>query len=249
MTKKEIKKEEKKIEETPENNSGWDFSKTEVTLESMLKSGVHFGHLKSRKNPKMEKYIFGVKNGINIIDLQKSLEEFEKAAEFIKEIHKSGKKILFVGTKKQAKKLVKIAAIECDMPYVTERWLGGTFTNFGVIRGRAKYLNEAQKQAAEDGFAKYTKLERLKKMEEIERLERKMGGIKNMTELPAAIVVVDTKEDHLAIEEARKQGVPVIAIVDTNSDPSKVNYPIPANDDAISSIKLIIGAIAKILIK
>lgn len=246
MTKKEVEKKEEK-KNVSVQKTGWDFSGAEITMESMLKSGVHFGHLKSRKNPKMGKYIFGVKNGVNIIDLEKTLEEAQKALDFIKNIKKEGKQILFVGTKKQAKNLVEFIARECEMPFVTERWLGGTFTNFGVIRGRAKYLNDSQKQLEEDGFAKYTKLERLKKVEEIERLERKMGGIKNMTELPAAIFVVDTKEDHLAIEEAKKQGIPVVAMVDTNSDPSQINYPIPANDDAVSSIKLILGAVAKVL--
>jgi small subunit ribosomal protein S2 len=248
MTKKEVEKKEEK-KDVPVENFGWDFSDAEITMESMLKSGVHFGHLKSRRNPKMSKYIFGTKNGINIIDLEKTLEESKKALEFIENVKKEGRHILFVGTKKQAKKLVEFIARECEMPFVTERWLGGTFTNFGVIRSRAKYLNDSQRQLEDDGFAKYTKLERLKKVEEIERLERKMGGIKNMTELPAAIFVVDTKEDKLAIEEAKKQGVPVIAMVDTNSDPSQVNFPIPANDDAISSIKLILGAVANVLKK
>ncbi|MFC1637810.1 30S ribosomal protein S2 [Patescibacteria group bacterium] len=239
----------KEVEKKAQASTEWDFNGTEVSLESMLKAGVHFGHLKSRRNPKMSEYIFGLKNGVNIINLEKSLEKLNEALAFIEGIQKEGKQILFVGTKKQAKGLTRTVAEASEMPFVVERWLGGTFTNFRVIRGRAKYLKDSQDKLEDGSFEKYTKLEKLKKEEEIERLERKMGGIKNMTELPAAIFVVGVKEDSLAVEEAKKAGVPVIGLIDTNNDPSDIDYEIPANDDAISSIRLILGAVAKTLAK
>ncbi len=217
-----------------------DLSKDKVEIKELLEHGVHFGHSKSRKNPQMEKYIFGTKRGINIIDLQKTADNLERTLEFVKELRKNDKKILFVGTKKQAKVLVKEIARACGMPFVEERWLGGTFTNFPVIRKRAQYLKESQDKMDEGKFEKYTKLEQLKKTEELEKLEKKMGGIKEMEELPGAIFIVDIKTDEIALKEAMKAGVPVIAMVDTNVNPENVDYPIPANDDAVSSIKLIL---------
>ncbi|MFC1644604.1 30S ribosomal protein S2 [Patescibacteria group bacterium] len=239
----------KKVEKKEKVTAEWDYASTEISLESMLKSGVHFGHLKSRRNPKMNEYIFGLRNGVNIIDLEKSLVKLNEALSFMEGIKKEGKKILFVGTKKQAKGLMRKVAEASEMPFVVERWLGGTFTNFRVIRGRTKYLKDSQEQMESGAFEKYTKLEKLKKVEEIERLERKMGGIKNMSELPAAIFVVGAKEDSLAIEEALKVNVPVIAVADTNNDPENIDYIIPANDDAVSSIRMILGAVAKTLTK
>lgn len=216
------------------------FSTAEVNMEKLLKAGVHFGHNKSRKDPRMERYIFGAKRGINIIDLEKTQAELKEALAFVKEIVKEDKKILFVGTKKQAKVMIEAAARECDMPFVSERWLGGTFTNFGVIKKRAQYLRESQEKLSTGGFDKYTKLEKLKKTEELEKLEKKMGGIKNMMELPGAIFISDIKTDEIALSEALNANIPVIAMVDTNVNPEKIDYPIPANDDAISSIKLIL---------
>jgi len=210
-------------------------------LEEMMKGGVHFGHQKARRNPKMNEYIFTTRKGINIIDLEKTQEKIKEAMEFIQGIKKSGKNILFVGTKIQAKDLIKEVAISSGMPFVSERWLGGTFTNFKVIRGRARYLVDNQNMLEKGEFKKYTKFEQMKKIEELEKMEKRMGGIKNMMELPAAIFITSVKEDALAIAEAKKVGVPIIGIVDTNVDPSQIDYPIPANDDAISSLRLILS--------
>jgi len=225
------------------------FSEDKISLEKMLKNGVHFGHNKSCRDPRMNRYIFGAKRGINIIDLEKTKEGLERAIEFVKGIKKEGKQVLFVGTKKQAKAIVKISALSSDMPHVTERWLGGTFTNFGVIRKRAQYLKDSQAQMEIGGFDKYTKLEKLKKTEELEKLEKKMGGLKEMKTLPAAIFISDIKTDEIALKEALVAKVPVIAIVDTNVNPNNVDYPIPANDDAVSSVKTImeylVGSIVK----
>lgn len=223
----------------------FDFSKQETTLESMLKSGVHFGHMKSRRHPKMDQYIYTTRNNINIIDLQKTFGKLEQAIAFLQSVQKEGKSILFIGTKKQAIPLVRSLAERLRMPFVVERWIGGTFTNFKVIRGRAKYLREAEEMIAKGEFKKYTKLEQLKKMEEIEKLEKRMGGIKDMAELPGAIFVADVKESSIAVQEARKVNIPVCGIVDTNTDPSAIDYPIPANDDALSSLRFILGCVGK----
>lgn len=216
-----------------------DFTPSEISLEKLLKNGVHFGHNKSCKDPRMNKFIFGSKRGINIIDLQRTQEKLIEAIEFVKLIKAEKKQILFVGTKKQAKTIVKATAQISDMPHITERWLGGTFTNFGVIRKRAQYLKDSQEQMEAGGFDKYTKLEKLKKFEELEKLENKMGGIKEMRNLPAAIFIADIKTDEIALKEALVAKIPVIAIVDSNVNPNNVDYPIPANDDAVSSIKTI----------
>jgi small subunit ribosomal protein S2 len=229
--------------------ASFDLSKVEMSLEEMMKAGVHFGHQKARRNPKMDEYIFTTRKGINIIDLEKTQGKINEALEFIKEIKKSGKSILFVGTKIQTKDLIKDAAMAVSMPYVVERWLGGTFTNFKVIRGRTRYLVDGEDKLAKGEYKKYTKFEQSRKMEELEKMEKRMGGIKNMTELPGAIFASSIKEDALAITEARKMGVPVIAIADTNTDPTKINYPIPANDDAISSLRLILSYVCKAILE
>lgn len=222
-----------------------DVSKIEQSLEEMMRAGVHFGHQKARRNPKMDEYIFTTRKGINIIDLQKTQEKLTEALEFIKGVKKSGKSILFVGTKIQAKELVRDVADAAQMPFVCERWLGGTFTNFKVIRGRTKYLTDSEGAFARGEFKKYTKFEQMKKVEELEKMEKRMGGIKNMVELPGAVFAASIKEDSLAITEAKKMGIPVIAVADTNVDPSIVDFPIPANDDAISSLKLILSYVYK----
>jgi len=245
------KDEEKKSGKTKslEERYIMDFSDDKISLEKMLKNGVHFGHNKSCRDPRMDKFIFGSKRGINIIDLEKTEEYLNKAIEFVKKIEKEGKQILFVGTKKQAKTIVRTAAEKSKMPFVVERWLGGTFTNFEVIRRRAQYLKDSQEQMASGGFDKYTKLEKLKKSEELEKLEKKMGGIKEMKVLPAAIFVADIKTDEIALKEAISANIPVIAIVDTNVNPNTVNYPIPANDDAVSSIKTIMEYLVGQIVK
>lgn len=226
-----------------------DFSASEISLEKMLKNGVHFGHNKSCKDPRMNRFIFTTKRGINILDLQKTGEELKKAVDFVKKLKEEQKQVLFVGTKKQAKTIVKAAAQACEMPYVTERWLGGTFTNFGVIKKRAQYLKDSQEQMAIGGFDKYTKLEKLKKFEELEKLEKKMGGLKEMKVLPAAVFISDIKTDEIALREAMTAKIPVVAIVDTNVNPNNVDYPIPANDDAVSSIKTIMEYLVSPIVK
>jgi small subunit ribosomal protein S2 len=226
-----------------------DLSKIDSSLEEMMKSGVHFGHQKARRNPKMDEYIFTTRKGINIIDLQKTQEKIREALDFMQSLKKSGKNILFVGTKMQAKDLVREVAEASGMPFVSERWLGGTFTNFKVIRGRTRYLVDSEGMMERGEFKKYTKFEQMKKMEELEKMEKRMGGIKNMMELPGAIFATSAKEDSLAIAEAKKLGIPVIAIADTNVDPSQIDYPIPANDDAISSIRLILTYAYKTLME
>ena len=242
---------EKIAEKTEKKNffAGLSMAKLEVSLEDMMKAGVHFGHQKSRRNPKMDEYIFTTKKGINIIDLQKTKEKTLAAMEFLKELKKSGKQILFVGTKIQAKDLVEEVASFSNMPFVVERWLGGTFTNFKVIRSRTRYLTDSEDKMEKGEFKKYTKFEQMKKTEELEKMNKRMGGIKHMTELPGAIFVTSVKDDALAITEARRMGIPVIGIADTNTDPAKIDFPIPANDDAISSIRLILSYAAKAIIE
>ncbi len=225
--------------------SDFDFSKLEINMEEMFKNGVHFGHHKSRKNPKMDEFIFGVKNGINILDLQKTAQKLKEALNFMEKVIASGQKILFVGTKKQAKKIVEAAAKRCEMPFVTERWLGGTFTNYSAISGRTRYLRDGQDKLEKGEYGKYTKFEQMKFAEELERLETKMGGIKHMDKLPGAIFVTGVVEDNLAIKEARIKNIPVIALADTNIDPRGIDYIIPANEDAVSSLKILMAYVVK----
>ena len=229
--------------------SDLDFSKLEVNVEEMFKSGVHFGHHKSRRNPKMNQYIFATKNNINIIDLEKTKNKLEEAMNFLSQVVSEGKEVLFVGTKKQAKRIIKAAADECGMPSVTERWIGGTFTNFPVISARAKYLREGLEKMEKGEYAKYTKFEQMKKAEELERLERKMGGIKNMNNLPKAIFVASVIEDSLAIDEAIVKNIPIVALADTNINPAGIDYLIPANEDAVSSLKLMVSYIVKAVLE
>jgi len=219
----------------PNHFDGFDFENLELSMESMLAAGVHFGHPKSRRNPKMQDFIFATRDNVNIIDLEKTVSLFETALKFIAETNSKGKKILFVGTKKQAQSFITDVATYTDNPYVIERWLGGTMTNFGNIRKRVRYMLSLEQQFANDELEKYTKLERLKKQEELEKLTRRMGGIKKMDELPGAVFVADIKADHLAIREAQRLDIPVIGIADTNVNPELVDYPIPANDDALSN--------------
>jgi small subunit ribosomal protein S2 len=225
--------------------SSLDFSKLEIKIEDMFKSGAHFGHHKSRKDPRMSEFIFTTKNNINIFDLEKTKEKLKEAMDFITRLVSENKDILFVGTKKQAKKIVASAALCTGMPYVTERWLGGTFTNYSAISGRTRYLRDGQEKMKKGEYSKYTKFEQMKKAEELERLERKMGGIKNMTKLPGAIFVTSVQEDNLAVKEARVRGIPIVALTDSNVNPSEIDYPIPANEDAVSSLKLMLAYIVK----
>lgn len=214
------------------------------TLDDMLKAGVHFGHKTAKRHPKMEPYIFAARDGVHIIDLQKTEEKLNAALSFVEELSKQGKMIMFVGTKKQVKKLVREAAEQARVPYVCERWLGGTFTNYQTISKRVSKLKQLEEEQAKDGFAKYTKKEKLLKEREIKKLKNLMEGIKNMGRIPEAIFIVDIKNEKNALAEAKKKGVKVIAITDTNVNPELVDYPIPANDDAIGSVQLILKALA-----
>jgi len=222
-----------------------DFSKLDVSLEALLKAGVHFGHLKSRRHPKMDEYIYTTRKNINILNLQKTVEKMEQAATFLTQVVKSGKPVLFVGMKKQTHETVQSLAQHVGQYYMVDRWLGGTLTNFECIRSRARHLQDLETKFASGEFKKYTKFEQAKKMEEVARLLKKVGGIKGMETFPGAIVIADTKEAGLVLHEASKMGVPVIGIVDTNTDPSNVDYPIPGNDDALSSLRLLFGYLGK----
>src|SRR3989338_2550643 len=214
-----------------------------ITLMEMLKAGVHFGHKKSLWNPKMAPYIFTTRNGIHILDLEKTHTKLAEALDFAREIAAKGGTILFVGTKRQAKEEVKKAAESCGMPYVVTRWLGGTFTNFRTIQKTIKKMDRLQKMMETGEILKYTKKEQLMIKREVEKMGTFFSGIKDMSKLPDAIFVLDTKYDEIPVEEARQSKVKVIGIVDTNSDPTNVNYVIPSNDDAVK----VISFMAKIM--
>ena len=214
-------------------------SESVVSMKQLLESGVHFGHATRRWNPKMAKYIFTARNGIYIIDLQKTANEIEKAYAALLNIVKDGGKVLFVGTKKQAQEAVKEEALRCDQFYVNQRWLGGTLTNFKTIRKRIKKLQDLYKMEEDGEFAKLPKKEVIKLIAEREKLEKFLGVIKEMKKLPEALFIVDPRKEHNAILEARKLNIPVFGIVDTNCDPDDVDYVIPANDDAIRAVKLV----------
>ena len=219
--------------------------KYELSLEAMLKAGVHFGHKKCRWNPKMNSNIFGIRNGIHIIDLEKTLSHFEKALLKIDDVIKKRGIVLIIGTKKQAKDLVQGVADKVEMPYVNERWLGGTFTNFGIIKKRVKYLVETNEALEKGKLANLTKLERHKLKKRLDKVEEKMGGLVRMTRLPDLVVILDINKDEIALKEAKTAGIEVVGLVDSNSDPDLVDFPIPANDDALSSLKYIIGVLLK----
>lgn len=226
---------------------GFDFSSVDTGLESMLKHGVHFGHLKSRLHPSMRPFVYLTRNNLNIINLEKTGEYLDRAGKFLEGVAKEGKPILFVGMKKHTHGFIRSLAERLGQPFVTERWLGGTLTNFEVIRKRTKYLCDTEEKIEKGEFERYTKLERQKKAEEVERLNRRMGGIKNMRVLPGAVVIADGKEAKLAISEAHAVGIPVVAIMDTNADAASVEYPVPGNDDALSSQRLLLGALGKVV--
>ncbi len=211
----------------------------------MLKAGVHFGHKKSKKHPKMDEYVFGVRNGISIIDLSKTKSKLVEAADYAKKIAENDGVILFVGTKRQASKIIEAAAKKCDMPYVSERWLGGTFTNFDkILIGMKRLESLLQQQESGELSQKYTKKEVREIEREIKRLEIKFGGIMKIKKIPDAVFIVDVIEEETAVLEALAKNVAIIAMNDTNTDPSRITYPIPANDDAIRSIELITNVIA-----
>ena len=222
---------------------------TNITMKSLLEAGVHFGHQKRRWNPKMRRYIFTHRNGIHIIDLQKTLRMLEEAASFISDVAAEGKKVLMVGTKKQAQDTIVNESQRGDSYYITTRWLGGTLTNFKTIQSRIDYLVELETQQAKGEFTSYTKKEALKREASIARLNRYLGGIKEMTEMPGALFVIDIGKEAIAVAEARRVGIPIVALVDSDCDPDLIDYPIPGNDDAIRSIRLVTGRITNAIIE
>jgi len=220
-----------------------------TNFEELLEAGVHFGHLKRKWNPNMAPYIFTEKKGIHLIDLNKTVVKLEEAANAMRQIAKSGKKVLFVATKKQAKDIVTEAAQKVNMPYVTERWSGGMLTNFATIRKAIKKMSQIDKMGTDGTFETLSKRERLQVTRQRAKLEKNLGSISDMTRIPSAIFVVDIVKEHIAVAEARNLGIPVFAMVDTNSDPRKVDFPIPANDDASKSISKILEVVTSAIIE
>ena len=218
-----------------------------LTYQELLDAGVHFGHLTRKWNPKMSSFIFMEKNGIHIIDLNKTINCLDEAAYALKNIVRSGRKVMFVATKKQAKDIVAEEAKRLNMPFVTERWLGGMLTNFATIRKSLKRLSSIDKLMKDEAYANLAKKERLMLGREKAKLEKLLGGIAELNRLPAALFVIDVKREHIAVNEAQKLNIPVIAMVDTNSDPSGVDFPIPANDDAFKSISIVTKHIGKVI--
>ena len=220
-----------------------------ISMKQLLEAGVHFGHQTRRWNPKMAPYIFTERNGIYIIDLQKTVKKIEEAYEFMKEVGASGKPILFVGTKKQAQQAIRDEATRCGQFYVSERWLGGMLTNHKTIATRIKRLNDIKTMEEDGTFDKLSKKEVTKLRGEMEKQEKYLGGIKDMKGMPGALFIVDPKKERIAVKEARILGIPIVGIVDTNCDPDDVDYVIPANDDAIRAVKLIAGRMADAVIE
>ncbi|MCS7052753.1 MAG: 30S ribosomal protein S2 [Ignavibacterium sp.] len=220
-----------------------------IDLTQLIEAGAHFGHLTRRWNPKMKPYIFMEKNGIHIIDLKKTLTALNTACEEISKIAAEGKKILFVGTKKQAKNIIETEAKRCGQNWVSERWLGGMLTNFATIRRSIKRLNTIEKQETDGTFDKITKKERLFLSREKDKLKKVLGGVESLTKLPGAVFIVDIKKEDIAVKEANRLNIPVFAIVDTNCDPDPIDFVIPANDDAVKTIEIITKAIADAVIE
>ena len=215
-----------------------------VSMKQLLEAGVHFGHQTRRWNPKMARFIFTERNGIYIIDLQKTVQKVDEAYEFVRDLAAKGESVLFVGTKKQAQNSIREEAERCNQFYVNERWLGGMLTNFRTIQTRIVRLKELEAMFEDGTVEQYTKKEAMLMQRELQKLEKNLGGIKDMKKLPGAIFVVDSKKEEIAVKEARKLGIPVIATVDTNCDPDVIDFPIPANDDAIRAVKLLTSKIA-----
>lgn len=222
---------------------------TEVTMKALLEAGVHFGHQTKRWNPKMRPYIFTERHGIHVIDLQQTVTLLEEACNFAGKTAANGGRVIFVGTKKQAQDTMRTESARCGQYYVDRRWLGGTLTNFVTIRSRLRHLNELEEQFESGQIYALPKQEQIFKERELNRLRMSLGGLKNMNQLPAALFVVDPKREHIAIAEAHRLGIPVIAMVDTNCDPDDIDYVIPANDDAIRSVRLIASRIADAIIE
>ena len=215
-----------------------------ISMKQLLEAGVHFGHQTRRWNPKMAKYIFTERNGIYIIDLQKTVRKVDEAYNFLRSVAEEGKSVLFVGTKKQAQEAVKEEALRANMFYVNERWLGGMMTNFQTIQKRIVRLKELETMEEDGTFDVLTKKEVMQLRHEMDRLKKYLGGIKEMNRLPGALFVVDPRKERIAVAEARKMNIPIVAIVDTNCDPDEIDYVIPGNDDAIRAVKLLTGRMA-----
>lgn len=220
-----------------------------ANIKQLLEAGAHFGHQTSRWHPRMKNYIFTKRNGIHIIDLEQTVVKLDIACEFIKQVISEGGHILFVGTKKQAQEALKEEAERCGMFYVNQRWIGGTLTNFATIQSRIDHLVRLEDQQARGEFSRLPKKESMKLEEEITKLNQQMGGIKAMTSLPAALFIVDPTKERIALSEAKRMGIPVVAICDTNCNPDELDYPIPANDDAIKAIKLVCSKMADAVIE
>ena len=220
-----------------------------VSMKALLEAGVHFGHQTRRWNPKMAPYIYTERNGIYIIDLQKTVKKLEEAYAFVRQLSENGQTLLFVGTKKQAQEAIKDEAARCGQYYVNARWLGGMMTNFKTMRTRIDRLNQLKTMQADGTFDMLPKKEVIKHLGEIEKLEKYLGGVKEMKKLPAALFIVDPRKERNAIAEARKLNIPIVAIVDTNCDPDEIDYVIPGNDDAIRAIRLIASAMANAAIE
>ncbi|MDE2179740.1 MAG: 30S ribosomal protein S2 [candidate division NC10 bacterium] len=218
-----------------------------VTIKELLEAGVHFGHQTKRWNPKMKKYLFGEQNGIYIIDLQKTLKKFHEAIAFVRDVAAEGLPVVFVGTKKQAADVIEQEANRCEQFFVNHRWLGGTLTNFQTVRKSVSRLRHIEEMEAKGEYERLTKKEVAKLQREQQKLEYALGGIKGMERLPGAIFVIDTKKERIAVCEARRLGIPVVAVVDTNCDPDEVDYPIPGNDDAIRAIRLMATRLADVI--
>jgi len=221
----------------------------QVDIKDLLEAGVHFGHQTRRWNPKMKKFIFTARNGIYIIDLKKTMLSLQRASGRLREVVSAGERVLFVGTKKQAKGVIKDEAKRCGQFYITERWLGGTMTNFQTIKGNIKRLRNIEKMQETGQIQNLTKKEALKLEKEKVRLEKFLLGIKDMYKLPGALIVVDAKKERIAVAEANKLKIPVIAVIDTNTDPDPIDYPIAANDDAIKSISVIVRALSDVVLE
>jgi small subunit ribosomal protein S2 len=221
---------------------------TEQLMRSLLEAGVHFGHQTKRWNPKMAPYIFGDRDGIHIIDLHQSAIHIQEAQEFLTEIAEKGEKVIFVGTKKQAVDVVDEQSKRSGMFYVNRRWLGGTLTNFRTIRGRLNELRRLEQEQLVGAFSVLPRQEAMSREDELERLQRKLGGLKNLNQLPGAVIVVDPNRETLAVKESNRLGIPIIAIADTNCDPDEVDYVIPGNDDSIRSIRLILSTLTDAII-
>lgn len=232
------------VEEAPSPSGEVGEVKEPVTMKSLLEAGVHFGHQTRRWHPRMKKYIFAVRNGIHIIDLQQTLSMLDDACSFISGVVAHGESVLILGTKKQAQETVLQEATRVGAFYIDQRWLGGTFTNFATIQSRIDFLVQLEERKLKGQFQLLPKKEALKLEEQIVRLNRNLGGIKAMTQLPGAIFIVDVSKENIAVAEARRVGVPIVALVDTDCDPDLLDYPIPGNDDAIRSIRLVTGRIA-----